>query len=59
MRTCRFIRNDPNLVKISNYVQIRENDESDLESVLVSRGPVSCAMDASRRGLQFYSNGYY
>jgi len=56
-RNCRFIRNDPNLVTISSYVQIRANDEANLQSVLVSRGPVSAAMDASRRGLQFYDNG--
>lgn len=45
------------VVKVTSYVEIKEDDESDLQAAIATIGPVSIAIDASY--WQFYAEGIY
>jgi cathepsin L len=44
---------------VSGYSDILPGNESDLKNVVALIGPVSAAVDASRRSFQFYKGGIY
>ncbi|XP_030753657.1 cathepsin L-like [Sitophilus oryzae] len=41
------------------YVNIAEGDEKGMEIAVSTQGPIAVAIDASREGFQFYSDGIY
>ncbi|XP_060523574.1 procathepsin L-like [Cylas formicarius] len=55
---CRFKPEDV-VVKCTGYVDIAEGDEQGLEIAIATLGPVTAAIDASKDGFQFYSDGVY
>eukprot|EP01105_Mastigella_eilhardi_P028533 TRINITY_DN9483_c0_g1_i1.p1 TRINITY_DN9483_c0_g1~~TRINITY_DN9483_c0_g1_i1.p1 ORF type:complete len:334 (-),score=76.25 TRINITY_DN9483_c0_g1_i1:46-1047(-) len=47
------------VARFGSYVAVRQGDENHLTRVLHEYGPVSVAIDASHRSLQFYRSGIY
>jgi hypothetical protein len=45
--------------KITGYVNVTSGDADALKVALVKHGPISVAIDASRKTFSFYSNGIY
>lgn len=43
----------------TKYIQVKENDESDLAATCAQYGPVSIGIDASQYSFQLYSGGIY
>ncbi|CAF1461094.1 unnamed protein product [Rotaria sordida] len=57
-RKCRF---DPNNIgaTLTDFVEIKMGNETDLQSAIATVGPISVAIDASKSSFQFYSSGVY
>ncbi|XP_030752387.1 cathepsin L1-like [Sitophilus oryzae] len=55
---CRFKR-DGVVAQCTGYVNIAEGDEKGMEIAVSTQGPIAVAIDASREGFQFYSDGIY
>ncbi|KAF7277901.1 hypothetical protein GWI33_009153 [Rhynchophorus ferrugineus] len=47
------------VAKISDWVNVTQNDENALRLAIFKHGPVSVAIDASQKTFSFYSNGVY
>ncbi|KAH1022761.1 procathepsin L isoform X2 [Dendroctonus ponderosae] len=55
---CRF-KSENVVAECTGYVDIAEADEKGLELAIATLGPVAAAIDASKDGFQFYSDGIY
>ena len=45
--------------KITGYINVTTGDQDALKVALAKHGPISIAIDASRKTFSFYSNGVY
>lgn len=45
--------------KITGYVNVTSGDLNALKVALAKHGPISIAIDASRKTFSFYANGIY
>jgi len=55
---CRYTSGSPAVVGVKNYASVRAGSESDLLAN-AAVGPVTVAIDSSKRSFIYYSGGYY
>lgn len=55
---CKFKKEDIGAT-VTGYVRVRQYSEADLKKAVATVGPVSVAIDASRKSFQFYKEGVY
>lgn len=53
------VDNSTVVAHIKGFVNVTANDENAMKVAIFKHGPISVAIDASKKGFTFYSNGVF